>query len=87
MKLVIDIPKEKYEWIKKNNLNVDANSIVGAIKNGIPYKKRSTDRWGKWVIIEIQCPNCLEFFLTDCYSEEELRDCPFCHSKLRGGET
>lgn len=87
MKLVIDMPKEKYEWIKKNNLNVDANSIVGAIKNGIPYKERSIDRWGKWVIIEIQCPNCLEFFLTDCYSEEELRDCPFCHTKLRGGET
>jgi len=36
MKLVIDIPEEKYEWIKKNNPNVDINSIVGAIANGTP---------------------------------------------------
>lgn len=36
MKLIIDMPKEKYEWIKAHNLNIDNNSIVGAIVNGTP---------------------------------------------------
>lgn len=40
MKLIIDIPKEKYEWIKKNNPNADTNSIVGVVANGTPYKER-----------------------------------------------
>lgn len=39
MKLVIEIPKEKYECIKKNNPNVDINSIVGAVANGTPLPK------------------------------------------------
>lgn len=38
MKLLIDIEKNKYEWIKKNNPNADPNSIVGAIANGIPIE-------------------------------------------------
>lgn len=36
MKLIIEIPDEKYEWIKKNNPNPDNNSIVGYIANGTP---------------------------------------------------
>ena len=37
MKLIIDIDEEKYEWIKKNNPNIDINSIVGAVANGKPF--------------------------------------------------
>lgn len=40
MKIVIDIPEEKYEWIKKNNPNADINSIVGAVANGTPYEDK-----------------------------------------------
>lgn len=40
MKLIIDMPKEKYEWIKTHNLNIDNYSIVGAIANGTPYEER-----------------------------------------------
>lgn len=40
MKLIIDIPKEKYEWIKAHNLNIDNGSIVGAVANGTPYEER-----------------------------------------------
>lgn len=40
MILLIDIPEDKYEWLKKNNPNADTNSIVGAIANGIPYEER-----------------------------------------------
>lgn len=45
MKLIIDIPEEKYEWIKNNNPNVDINSIIGAIANGIPYEERPKEDW------------------------------------------
>lgn len=45
MKLIIDIPEEKYEWVKNNNPNVDINSIIGAIANGIPYEERSKEEW------------------------------------------
>lgn len=38
--------------------------------------------WGKWVISEIQCPNCFEYFQTDCYSTEELKKCPNCEAKM-----
>ena len=43
MKLLIDIPKEKYEWIKKNNPNADTNSIVGAIANGMPIETATNE--------------------------------------------
>ena len=39
MKIVIDLPKEKYELIKNSSLNSDINSIVWAIANGIPLPK------------------------------------------------
>lgn len=39
MKIVIELPEEKYEWIKTNNPNADPNSIVGAVANGKPYDK------------------------------------------------
>ena len=38
--------------------------------------------WGKWVISEIRCPNCLEYFQTDCYSMGELNKCPNCEAKM-----
>ena len=46
--------------------------------------KRPPDKWGKWVISEIQCPICFEYFQTDCYSMEELKKCPSCGADLRG---
>ena len=51
----------------------------------VAYTEIPQDRWGKWVVSEIQCPNCLEYFLTDCYSTEELNKCPCCNAKMRGG--
>lgn len=36
MQVVIEIPEEKYKWIKENNSKADRNSIVGAIANGTP---------------------------------------------------
>lgn len=45
------------------------------------------DRWGRWVISEIRCPNCLEYFDTGCYSKGELNKCPSCGANMqRGGE-
>lgn len=41
-------------------------------------KVRPQDKWGKWVISEVRCPNCLEHFDTDCYSLSGLDICPNC---------
>lgn len=46
--------------------------------------ERSQGEWGKWVISEIRCPNCLEYFQTDCYSTKELNKCPNCGADMRG---
>lgn len=41
----------------------------------------------KWIIAEVQCPNCFEYFEVDCYSTEELNKCPSCGADMRkGGE-
>lgn len=48
-------------------------------------EERPQGRWGKWIIAEIQCPNCFEYFETDCYSMEELNQCPSCGAELKGG--
>ncbi len=46
---------------------------------------RPQDKWGKWVITEVQCPECMDWFNTDCYSMEELNKCPNCGAKMKGG--
>lgn len=43
------------------------------------------DKWGKWIISEIRCPECLDYFDTDCYSTEELKKCPCCGATMKGG--
>lgn len=69
-----DIEKFKTIWQRANSkglLIINENKL--------------RNKWGKWVISEIQCPNCLEYFQTDCYSMEELNKCPSCGEDLRGG--
>lgn len=36
MQILINLPKEKYEWIKKNNPHAKPDSIVGAVAHGTP---------------------------------------------------
>ncbi len=47
------------------------------------FEERPQGEWGKWIIAEIQCPNCFEYFETDCYSTEELNKCPNCGADMR----
>ena len=48
--------------------------------------ERPQGKWGRWVISEVQCPECLGWFNTDCYSSEELKSCPGCGAQmLKGG--
>ena len=46
--------------------------------------ERPQGEWGKWVISEIRCPKCLEYFDPDYYSKEELNKCPSCGAKMDG---
>lgn len=46
-------------------------------------EERQHGVWGKWVISEVRCPECLEYFDTDCYSKEEMKRCPNCGADMR----
>lgn len=56
--------------------------------DGVEIARNETQqsKWGKWEISEIRCPNCLEYFQTDCYSMGELKKCPVCDAKMIGEE-
>lgn len=84
MKLIIDIPEDLYKWICEQYANSNHEVVYNAVKNGMPYEERPQGEWGKWAISEIRCPNCLEYFQTDCYSTEELKKCPNCGAKMKG---
>ncbi len=40
-------------------------------------------KYRKWIISEVRCPDCLEYFDTDGYTEEELNRCPNCGACMR----
>lgn len=86
MKLIIDIEKDYYEILKYNVEHEQNYKPWNIIANGIPYEERPQGGWGKWIVSEIRCPECLEYFDADCYSKEELKKCPNCGANLRKGE-
>lgn len=47
--------------------------------------ERPQGEWGKWIVVEIQCPNCFECFVSDCYSTGELNKCPNCGADMQKG--
>lgn len=49
-------------------------------------KERPQGEWGKWIITEVQCPNCFQYFETDCCSIEELNKCANCEADMKGEE-
>lgn len=59
--------------------------VIEPIKNGELVVKKEDGKWGKWVISEIRCPNCLGYFQTDCYSMGVLKKCPACGKDMIGG--
>lgn len=86
MKLVIDMPKEKYEWIKAHNLNIDNDSIVGAVANGTPYEERPKGKWLDWVYDEQKhvfvgwiCSSCRRAKSVS-YTKHEY--CPCCGARM-----
>lgn len=69
----------------KNVPSIDENKlfVIMARQNGkLAMMLNALRPHGKWIISEIQCPNCLEYFQTDCYSTEELKKCPICGEKM-----
>lgn len=42
--------------------------------------------YGKWIISEVRCPYCLEYFDTDAYNEGELEKCPCCGKDMERGQ-
>ena len=73
---------EVQEVLNKRCMTAVANEYLIALHG---KTERPQGEWGNWVISEIRCPNCLEYFDTDCYSTAELRKCPNCGAKMKGG--
>ena len=44
------------------------------------------NEWGKWVISEVRCPECLEYFDPECFSKKEMNKCPNCGAIMREGD-
>lgn len=72
-----------WERIIDNAPTVEPFEKVGAICNENCEMTRPQGERGKWIISEIRCPNCLEYFQTECYSTEELKKCPNCGADMR----
>lgn len=78
MQIVIDIDKDKYEWIKKNNQNKkNVDSIVVAFANGIPYEERPQGecRGCKYYFNQVgRCENCCRNpWYSDNFSKAQMK--------------
>lgn len=83
---VMEIVKEEIDKMQTVAVNCkDCDGYEAGYSAGLKDTERPQDRWGKWSVSEIQCPNCLEYFQTDCYSKEELNKCPICGAEMRKG--
>ena len=84
--MIIEIPNEN-SIVKWKNDEKDEWKYA-EISDLINAYERPKGEWGKWVISELRCPICLEYFDPDCYSKEELNECPSCGAEMRkGGES
>ena len=60
----------------------EANALID---NAQTVEERPQGEWGKWIVSEIRCPECLEYYDPECYSKEELNKCPNCGAKMQKG--
>lgn len=82
MKLIIDIPDEMYNCIKKDTES--EMYIIDVIKKGIPYEEKPQ---GKWLIGErngegydYYCSRCMQVTLEDI---NRINFCPKCGAKMQ----
>lgn len=73
--------------MEKRCMNCIHDSVCGLTRIPSTCKQyeeeRPNGKWGKWVISEVRCPECLEYFDTDCFSKEEMKRCPNCNSSMK----
>ena len=60
---------------------LDQQSLYTAIEV-LKEKDHPRRSWGKWVISEVRCPECLEYFDTDC-DKGTLNTCPNCGMDMK----
>lgn len=83
-KLLEAIEKER-QYLRSRGLYGAEHILVHNFRNLVEDAltvERPQGEWGKWVISEIRCPECLEYFDLNCYSKEELNKCPSCGAKM-----
>ena len=101
IQITSDYLQGKNNMIDYRIAEIEGAPTVESEDNAIQYTKGYQDgflegkklaeipqgEWGKWVISEIRCPECLEYYDPDCYSKEELNKCPNCGADMRKGES
>lgn len=58
------------------------NFVLDKIYDAPTVEQQNID-WGKWVISEVRCPECLEYFDPEGFSKEEMDKCPSCGADMR----
>ena len=85
----LEVKENQGKKIKFTNVTFDKEQLEEIVEKAKAEVLASINipqnEWGKWVISEVRCPNCLEYFNTDCYSMGELNKCPSCGAKMKGG--
>ena len=76
----MEMIKSRYILVEKSQRDNRNDLMIGRAPTVEPQ-----NNWGRWGISEVRCPDCLEYFNTDCYSKGELNKCPSCGAKMRGG--
>ncbi len=80
MKLIIDVPKDTYQFVKdlayiggvRSCKTIQAN-VINAIKQGRILEEESSDIWEDYDNTFYRCPEC--GYLLE-------KDCPNCHTKI-----
>lgn len=77
--------KNDFDCVGFNDYD-DYNRALRIIDNAPPIELTYEEILGEWIIAEIRCPLCLEYFDPECYSKKELVHCPICGARLKTKE-
>jgi len=87
LEAIISLDEAPISVKEEKMFSMESQAKLEHFKKGYEACKRARPQgiWGKWIISEVQCPHCFEYFDPDCYAKGELDKCPCCGTYLMGG--
>ena len=82
-RVVVNIP-DSVDLSKVNDIKLcirycKDNDEYSYVTDGFSIQEeRPHGEWSKWIIAEVQCPNCFKYFELDYCPTGELNKCPNC---------